>query len=122
MLSIWMTGCDSPDVEVSETPIEVASEQIGRGRQARQDDVVAIDYRVCLPDGSELLREKDFRFTLGRGAVISGIDEAVDGMRVGGRRTVICPPHKHWGRAGYGDGAVPPHTDLTIHIKLVSIE
>ena len=43
-------------------------------------------------------------------------------MRVGGERTVTCPPHKHWGRNGYGDGAVPPNTPLTLEIKLVSVE
>lgn len=121
-LPIWPAGCGSIDVEVSETPITIASERVGRGRQAKQNDVVCIDYRLCLPDGSNLMQEKDFCFTLGRGAVIAGIDEAVDGMRVGGKRTVICPPHKHWGRAGYGDGAVPPATDLTIHVTLLSIE
>ena len=115
-------GCNPPDVTVEESPIKITGETIGRGPEAQVDDVVCIDYRVLLPDGSELLKDQDFCFTLGAGAVIAGIDDAIPGMRVGGKRVVKCPPHKHWGSAGYGGGTVPPNTTLTLHIRLVSVD
>jgi FKBP-type peptidyl-prolyl cis-trans isomerase len=45
-------------------------------------------------------------------------------MRPGGKRVIRCPPHKHWGSIGYGEGKgrIPPHTTLTLHIDLKSIE
>ncbi len=119
---ILVPGCEGPDVAVKPTPITVISETIGRGRQAENGDVVCIDYRLLFPDGTELMKEKDFGFILGGGSVIAGIDEAVTGMRKGGSRVVDCPPHKHWGSAGYGDGKIPPNTRLTIHVRLVSVE
>ncbi len=115
-------GCGGQDVAVKPTPITIISETIGHGRPAKAGDVVCIDYRLVFPNGSELLNEKDFSFILGGGSVIAGIDEAVTGMRKGGSRVVDCPPHKHWGSAGYGNGKVPPNTRLTIHVRLVSVE
>jgi FKBP-type peptidyl-prolyl cis-trans isomerase len=115
-------GCEPPNVAVEETPITVAGEREGAGSPAAPGDIVCIDYVVLRPDGSELMSDEDFCFELGGGAVISGLDDGVVGMRPGGRRVIKCPPHKHWGRAGYGDGAVPPNTPLTLHIELKSIE
>ncbi len=119
---LCLPGCEGPEIEIHETPIDVAGETVGTGKVARVDDIVCIDYRILTPDGSEFMKADDFTFTLGRGAVIAGFDDAIPGMRVGGKRVIKCPPHKHWGRAGYGDGEVPPNTTLTLHIKLNSIE
>ena len=60
-------GCDPPDVKVKESPIEIVSETIGHGREARAGDVVCIDYCVLLPDGEEVLRDDEFSVTLGAG-------------------------------------------------------
>jgi peptidylprolyl isomerase len=120
--SSWLVGCDARDVSVDETRVKVLSERLGRGRKAETGDVVCIDYRVLTPAEKEVLSAKDFCFQLGEGAVIDGVDETVPGMAVGGKRTIRCPPHKHWGRNGYGNGAIPKDTMLTIHISLTSLE
>lgn len=117
-----LPGCKDYNVQVNETPIKLIEDHPGRGRTATEGDVVTIDYELRLPDGKRLLAEEDFRFTVGKGAVIAAVDEAVLGMREGGRRVADCPPHKHWGRVGYGDGAVPPHTKLALHVKLKNVE
>jgi FKBP-type peptidyl-prolyl cis-trans isomerase len=119
---LWPAGCEPPTIAVTETPIQVTEETTGHGRAARAGDIVCIDYRVLLSDGQEILREEDFRFHLGVGAVIAGFDEGIPGMQPGGKRIVRCPPHKHWGSTGYGKGKIPPHSTLTLHIKLNSIE
>lgn len=117
-----LAGCTDREVSVKETPLAVLSETVGHGRAAKAGDIVTIDYRVMLPSGQELMSEKEFRFQLGGGAVVAGVDEAVTGMRVGGRRTVKCPPHKHWGSKGYGNGKIPPNTFLTFSIKLTDVD
>lgn len=114
-------GCHHRKVKVEETPIEVLSDQPGRGRVAENGRVVYIDYEVNLPDGKTVLKHKDWRFVVGQGAVVEGMDEAVVGMRAGGRRVVRCPPHKHWGRKGYAN-EIPPNTWLTFDIKLDRVE
>ncbi len=118
-----LVGCgDGIDVTIKETPIRILSDKAGYGRAAKPGDLVTISYVVILPDGKELMRHDEFRFEVGAQAVIRGIDEAVRGMRTHGTRVVECPPHKHWGRAGYGDGAVPRNTTLIIHIEVTDIE
>lgn len=117
-----LTGCEPPDVSIKQTPVRVTSETMGIGRPAHAGDRVTINYRITLPDGREVLRDRDYRFELGSSTVITAIDEAVEGMRKRGRRTVESPPNKHWGRAGYGNGAIPPNVTLTINIELVAID
>lgn len=116
-----LIGCHRPDVKVEETPIRIVHDEPGRGRVATPGRTVHIDYEIKLPSGETVLRHKDWRFVLGRGTVIEGIDEAVTGMRPGGERVVECPPHKHWGRLGYGE-AIPPNTNLIFEIRLARVE
>jgi len=120
----WLGGCRPTEVKVSETPIRIVEETVGRGRAAEAGDVVCIAYRVTLPDGTELLKDDEFCFTLGAGAVIAGFDETIPGMRRGGRRVADCPPHKHWGRIGYGKGGkqIPRNTHLMLDVRLTSIQ
>ncbi len=117
-----LAGCGAVDPTVSETPVKTLSEKVGFGHAAVAGDLVTISYRVLLPDGREVLSDRHYSFELRRGAVIAGIDDAVEGMRRGGKRVVECPPQKHWGRAGYGKGAIPPNTTLTIHIELLTVK
>lgn len=116
------TACEPVDPTVKETPVRILHEVEGVGRPVQRDDMISINYDLRLPSGELLLSGNQFRFQVGNMAVIEGIDDAVRGMRVGGSRKVEIPPHKHWGREGYGDGAVPHDTTLTATIYLLAIE
>lgn len=119
---LLLPACGEPqDPTVKETPIQVLSETEGVGRAAGQGDLVTISYRVRLEDGREILRDTGYKFVVGSGSVIAGIDEAVRGMRVSGKREFLCPPHRHWGRGGYG-GKVPADETLTIALDLQAID
>jgi FKBP-type peptidyl-prolyl cis-trans isomerase len=119
--AIVLSACDAPVVNLTEPNVRMADETVGSGREARPGQIVTIDYRIMLADGTEVMNGNNFRFTLGGGGVIEGIDQAVTGMRPGGRRIVRCPPGRHWGSRGYGD-AIPPHTTLTLDVRLVHVE
>jgi FK506-binding nuclear protein len=121
-LALAAHGCARPDVTVEETPITVVSESIGRGIVAKDGDLVTISYEVKLESGAVALADESHSFEIGADAVIRGIDETVRGMRLGGRRVVLCPPQKHWGRAGYGNGVIPPNETLTMDIMLKAIK
>ncbi len=123
--ALLLTGCDNRvNVAITPTPVKIVAEDAGRGRPVQNGDLATISYRLMLPNGKELLHDPEFKFLVDtkHPTVIQGINDAVIGMRVGGTRTIDCPPRLHWGRKGSGDGAIPPNTNLTIHIKLLALE
>ncbi len=115
-----VAGCDERQVGITETPVKVTQETIGRGsRTVTEGDTVTISYNLTMPDGNTVVSDDDSSFIVGGGGVISGLDEAVRGMKPGGRRVVNCPPHLHWGRQGYGP--IPPRTTLTLDVRVKKI-
>ncbi len=120
--AILTAGCEQIVVSVEETPVIVVEDKVGRGATAEPGDIVTISYQAKLESGAVALADDQYSFELGANAVIEGIDETVHGMKLGGQRIILCPPQKHWGRAGYGNGRIPPNETLTIDIRLKSIK
>jgi peptidylprolyl isomerase len=65
-------------------------------------------------------RGQTFSFRLGGGQVISGWDQGVQGMRVGGRRQLTIPPHLGYGAGGAG-GVIKPNETLVFVVDLVAV-
>jgi FKBP-type peptidyl-prolyl cis-trans isomerase len=85
--------------------------QVGTGNEAVSGGIVSVDYSGWLKDGtlfdSSANRGQPLTFTLDTGAVIAGWDEGIQGMREGGSRRLIIPPHLGYGSAGNGS-SIPP--------------
>ena len=101
----------------------------GTGAEARRGQNVRVHYTGWLYDdtkgdkkGSKFDSSRDrnepFEFRLGGGEVISGWDEGVAGMKVGGTRTLTIPPQMGYGRSGAG-GVIPPNATLIFDIELL---
>lgn len=84
---------------------DVLYEEEGTGPEAAQGDTVAVHYvgrylNNRLFDDSRRRSEEPYEFTIGDSRVMRGFSAAVEGMRVGGKRTVLIPPAIAYGTIG----------------------
>ncbi len=92
---------------------------VGTGAEAKKGSAVSVHYTGKLEDGtvfdSSVERGQPFTFIIGEGKVIRGWDEGVVGMKVGGKRKLVVPPH-----LGYGEAGSPPKIPggATLHFDI----
>ncbi|MDP1614078.1 MAG: FKBP-type peptidyl-prolyl cis-trans isomerase [Sulfuritalea sp.] len=97
---------------------------VGEGAEACAGQMVTVHYTGWLTNGSKFDSSKDrndpFRFALGRGQVIAGWDEGVQGMKIGGMRKLTIPPDLGYGARGAG-GVIPPNATLVFEVELLGL-
>jgi FKBP-type peptidyl-prolyl cis-trans isomerase FkpA len=135
-----MTGCkadsktSTKETAMTQNVTELIKKDtvLGEGREAEAGFNVTVHYTGWLYDPSKadgkgtkfdssLDRHEPFVFFLGGGQVIQGWDEGFAGMKVGGKRTLIIPPHMGYGVHGAG-GVIPPNATLIFDVELLGIK
>jgi FK506-binding protein 1 len=66
-------------------------------------------------------RGQEFRFKLGRGEVIKGLDEGIKKMSLGERAKLTCTPDYGYGKEGH-PGVIPPDATLIFDIELLQLQ
>jgi FKBP-type peptidyl-prolyl cis-trans isomerase FkpA len=105
--------------------------KVGSGAEAVKGKAVVVHYTGWLYDpetskkGAKFDSSRDrnvpFGFFIGEGRVIKGWDEGVQGMKVGGQRTLIIPPDMGYGERGAG-GIIPPNATLIFDVELIEVK
>ena len=104
-----MTNLERPEVEpmMEPAPSELTMKDIvvGDGAEAPVGATVevhylGVDYETGEEFDSSWGRDESINFPLQR--LIKGWQEGIPGMKVGGRRMLICPPEMAYGPAGGG--------------------
>ncbi|GAA4906237.1 peptidylprolyl isomerase [Stackebrandtia albiflava] len=115
----------TPDPGPPPAELTVTDITVGDGEEATTGREVEVHYvGVSHSTGTEFdaswNRNSAFRFPLGGGMVIKGWDDGVAGMRVGGRRRLVIPPH-----LAYGDRsptpAIKPGETLVFVVDLIGV-
>ena len=109
---------------VTLTGLTIEDTTVGAGAVAVSGQTVNVHYTGWLAGGrkfdSSRERNQAFEFEVDAGQVIAGWDEGVQGMKVGGKRTLTVPPHLGYGVSGAGN-AVPPNATLVFDVELLGI-
>ena len=96
----------------------------GTGATAAAGQKVTVHYTGWLTNGTKFDSSKDrgdpFVFPLGKGQVIKGWDQGVQGMKVGGKRKLTIPPEMGYGSRGAG-GVIPPNATLVFEVELLGV-
>lgn len=93
---------------------------VGAGKPVMKGHNVAIQYTLRLDSGKvvdKAERKRPFKFRLGIGECIKGMDIGILGMREGGERHIVVPPD-----LGYGDQrlpGIPPNSTLYFDVAVV---
>ena len=110
---------DAPD------DLQISDIVVGTGEEATAGSTVIVHYvGVAHSSGEEFDASYDrgepLRFKVGVGQVISGWDKGIVGMKVGGRRQLVIPPHLGYGDRGAG-GVIAPGETLIFVVDLLGV-
>ena len=104
-----MTDKTKPEIDFYDGPepteLVIRDIEVGTGAEARPGSTVDVHYLgVEFESGEEFdsswSRNQSIDFPLNN--LIKGWQEGIPGMKVGGRRELICPPNLAYGPAGGG--------------------
>ena len=120
---------EKPDIDRPDGPppadLQITDITTGDGAEATPGSTVSVHYvGVAYETGDEFdasyNRGTPLQFPLGAGYVIQGWDQGVTGMKVGGRRQLVIPPHLAYGDRGAG-GVIGPGETLIFVVDLVGV-
>lgn len=125
-----MAELSKPEIDFpgEEPPADLVIEDItlGDGPEATRGSTVHAHYvGVAHSTGEEFdaswNRGAPLSFRLGVGQVIRGWDDGIAGMKVGGRRRLVIPPHLAYGERGAG-GVIKPGETLIFVVDLMGVQ
>ena len=97
---------------------------VGSGAVVATGQNISVRYTGWLSNGvqfdSNVSSGSPLTFKLGAGDVIDGFDEALAGVRVGGKRQIIVPPSLGYGPYDYGP--VPGNSILVFNVEVVAAQ
>lgn len=99
---------------------------VGTGTEATAGKLLNVNYVLYLydpagPNGRGTLVDSGaFPFRQGTNSAISGFDQGVLGMKVGGQRRLTIPPSLGYGAAGFPP-RIPGNAWLVFDLQLVSV-
>jgi len=99
-----------PPADLQITDIKEGDGEVAKAGDRVQVHYVGVAYSTGEEFDSSYGRGDPLEFQLGAGRVIAGWDQGVQGMRVGGRRQLVIPPHLAYGDRGAGNVIAPGET------------
>uniref|UniRef100_A0A1B6CVU2 FK506-binding protein n=1 Tax=Clastoptera arizonana TaxID=38151 RepID=A0A1B6CVU2_9HEMI len=114
----------SPKKKVIEQGVVIKDIKEGTGQAVKNGKMVQVYYTGRLKSNNKVFdshnKGEGFQFRLGKGEVIKGWDIGLNGMKVGGKRTITCPPNVAYGSKG-SLPAIPPNSTLIFEVEVKAV-
>lgn len=142
LVPVLAGGCatNAPNTAVAQTDktaeataprptLQIQDIKIGTGAAPRLGTTCVMHYTGWIYENgskgikfdSSVDRGEPFEFKIGQSQVIAGWDQGIASMKVGGKRTLIIPPHLAYGPSGGGNGLIPPNATLLFEVELLDV-
>jgi FKBP-type peptidyl-prolyl cis-trans isomerase FkpA len=132
-LTLGLAACDRAkapvQADVPAIPLQKIDTVPGTGAEAVAGATVVVNYTGWIHEpnspqqhGAQFdssVGRSPFSFKLGAGQVIPGWDQGVQGMKVGGKRTLVVPASLGYGSNGVGP--IPPNANLIFDVELLEV-
>jgi len=141
LLLIALVSCSKKsEVVTLDSGLKYFDDSLGTGREVMPDELVTIHFsgwiikdtsnlfsdwsndelRQSTMIGNSKLRNQPVKYVVGTNSFISGVDEGIVGMKIGGKRTIIIPANLAYGEEGIGP--IPPNSDLKLMVELIDVK
>lgn len=122
------TESKKPKTITTSSGLKYEDQVVGTGILAEKGKAVSVKYTGWLDKKGEKDKQfssseaigKPITFPLGTGRVIKGWDEGIQGMKVGGRRTLMVPSKLAYGAKPF-ENLVPANSNLIFEIELLEV-
>jgi len=141
LLLIALVSCSKrSEVVILDSGLKYFDDSLGTGREVMPDELVTIHFsgwiikdtsnlfsdwsndelRQSTMIGNSKLRNQPVKYVVGTNSFISGVDEGIVGMKIGGKRTIIIPANLAYGEEGIGP--IPPNSDIKLMVELIDVK
>ncbi len=141
MFLVALISCSKKNEIVTlDSGLKYFDDSLGTGREVMQDELVTIHFsgwvitdtsnlfsdwtndelRKTAMIGNSKLRTQPVKYVVGTNSFITGVDEGIVGMKIGGIRTIIIPANLAYGEEGIGP--IPPNSDLKLVVELIDVK
>ena len=131
-------GIDLAQMTLTPTGLYYQDLVVGEGLRVGVSEGAQFSYQGWLHDGTEIETgvyptgpfspgaiqgvDGEWYYLVGSGNTLSGWDLGLDGMRPGGIRKIIIPPHLGFGASGSADGRVPGNAVVVYVLEVLAVE
>lgn len=104
--------------------LQIQDLKVGSGAEAKVGKKIQVYYEGRLKSNNKVFDSTKngagFKMTVGRGEVIKGWDIGLAGMKVGGKRRLVCPPQLAYGNKG-NPPVIPQNATLVFDVELKNV-
>ena len=119
---LLLSGCDGTDTPAAQVAVEDL--RVGTGAPVIRGDRLRVSYEGAVL-GKQAFDAGTFRFVLGQGEILVGLERGIEGMKRGGQRRITIPPALGYGsetlRAADGTTLVPSGSTLVYSVELLDV-